>query len=149
ESQVNSESRRAWTREASAFLHERYQQGSGIFTTSGDMMGVYRESGIPLRETLNDGNEPIWMAATKRPDLFLREHWVLAFSGDPVSRAVQGSPFKPGPHYDLVKSIIVKNSPVVEIYRRHDTVRSPDAATRETKAAEGKAPEEDNESDER
>ena len=118
ESLVNSESRRAWTHEAAEFLKAEFQHGSGIFTSSGDVMGVFREAGIPLRETLNDGSEPAWMAATRRPQIFLHEEWALAIAGDPVATAVQRSSLKSGPNYDLVKTVIVKNAPIIEIYRR-------------------------------
>jgi hypothetical protein len=123
ESEVNSEARRDWTNQAANILRTQYRSGSGVFTGSGDLTAVFRESGIPLRETLNDGNEPAWMAATKRPELFLHEQWALALSGDAVAKAVQRSPFKSGPHYQLVKTIIVKNAPVVEIYKRNDPPR--------------------------
>ena len=81
-------------------------------------MGVFRAAGIALRETLNDGSEPAWMAATRRPQVFLHEEWALAIAGDPVATAVQRSSLKSGPNYDLVKTVIVKNAPVIEIYRR-------------------------------
>jgi hypothetical protein len=123
ESEVNSEARRDWTAQAADVFRNQYRHGSGVFTGSGDLTAVFREAGIPLRETLNDGNEPAWMAATKRPELFLHEQWALALSGDAVAKAVQRSPFKAGPHYQLVKTIIVKNAPVVEIYKRNDPPR--------------------------
>ena len=118
ESQVNSEARRAWTREASQFLRSAYQHGSGVFTSSGDVIGIFREAGIRLRETLNDGNEPQWLAAIRRPQIFLHEEWAIAMAGDPVATAAQRSSFKLGPNYDLVKTVIVKDAPVIEIYRR-------------------------------
>ena len=120
ESQVNSEARRAWTRDASQFLRSEYQRGSGVFTSSGDVIGIFREAGIRLRETLNDGNEPQWLAATKRPQIFLHEEWAVAMAGDPVATAVQWSSFKSGPNYELVRTVIVKDAPVIEIYRRAD-----------------------------
>ena len=118
ESQVNSESRRSWTLETAAFLKAEFQHGSGIFTSSGDVIGVFREAGIPLRETLNDGSEPAWIAATRRPQIFLHEEWAVAMAGDPVATAAQRAWLKSGPYYDLVKTVIVKNAPVIEIYRR-------------------------------
>lgn len=118
ESQVNSETRRAWTKEAAQLLTEQYHSGAGIFTSFGDLTGILREAGIPLREALHDGNEPAWMAATTRPDLFLHEEWAVAFSGDPVATAVERATFKNGPHYYLVKCIMLKDSPVVKIYKR-------------------------------
>ncbi len=119
ESQVNSEGRRAWVREAAQLLSTEYKRGTGIYTSFGDdMVAAFREAGIPLRETLRDSNEPAWMAATTRPDLFLHEEWALATSGDPVATAVQRATFKKGPRYHLIQAIMIKGQPVIEIYKR-------------------------------
>ena len=118
ESQVNSVARRAWTAEAASFLKGSYRRGEGIFTSLGDLAGIYREAGIPLRETLQEGNEPMWMATVERPSLFLQEQWAVTISGDAVATAVQRASFKTGPHYELVKAIIVPGAPPVEIYER-------------------------------
>jgi hypothetical protein len=119
ESQVNSETRRAWTREAAEYVRARYRPGAGVLTEFGDLTGIFEQAGIPLRETLHEGNEPHWMAATARPDLFLWEEWAVAISGSPVSRAA-GPGRKDPPHYDCVKIIALKGAPVIEIYRRRD-----------------------------
>jgi hypothetical protein len=118
ESQVNSESRRAWIHEAAQVLARPYQRGAGIFTSFGDLTGVLREAGIPLHEALHDGNEPAWMAAATRPNLFLHEEWAIAISGDTVATAVQRATFKTGPRYHLERTIITKGAPVIEIYKR-------------------------------
>ncbi len=119
ESQVNSEGRRAWTRQAAQLLAVEYRPGTGIYTSFGDdKVAVLREAGIPLREALRDANEPAWMVATTRPDLFLHEEWVLATSGDPVATAVQRSTFKTGPRYYRIQTIMVHGEPVIEIYKR-------------------------------
>jgi hypothetical protein len=67
---------------------------------------------------LYEGDEPDWMAATTRPDLFLREKWALTTSGDAVATAIQRSTMKNGPRYHLVQTIKVKGAPVIEIYKR-------------------------------
>ncbi|MGD0300161.1 MAG: glycosyltransferase family 39 protein [Bryobacteraceae bacterium] len=119
ESQVNSVGRRAWTRQASQLLAAEYRPGTGIYTSLGDDgLAILREAGIPLREALRDANEPAWMAATTRPDLFLHEEWALSTSGDPVATAVQRATFKKGPRYYRVLIIMVKGEPVIEIYKR-------------------------------
>jgi hypothetical protein len=115
ESQVNSEARRAWTHQAAEYLRPRYQRGTGIITTFGDITGIYREAGIPLRETLTWDNWPLWPAAVTRPDLFLREEWAVVTGGDPVQTALLRAGLK-GPRYELVKTIVVPHAPVVEIY---------------------------------
>jgi hypothetical protein len=117
ESEINSHARRAWTAEAADFFRANYEPGAGIFTTFGDVTGVFQASGIPLRETLTWDNWPHWPAAVARPDLFLREEWAVAFGGDPVQTAINRA-FLRGPRYTLQKTIVVKGAPVLEIYRR-------------------------------
>jgi hypothetical protein len=126
ESQVNSVARRAWTREAAAFLAANYKRGDGILTAHG-VAGVLRTAGIPLRESLNIDNPGIWEITCERPDLFLHEEWVIALAGDAADTAVTKTATKPGPKYDLVRSIIVKDAPVVDIYRRAHTAIQPPA----------------------
>ena len=53
----------------------------------GDLTGVVREAGIPLREVLHDGNNPEFDAVLARPDLFLHEEWALTISADRVATA--------------------------------------------------------------
>jgi hypothetical protein len=122
ESQVNSDARREWTHQAAEFLAANYQRGEGILYSFGDLTGILREAGIPLRETLHDGNHPAWEAAMARPDLFLDEGWAVAFSGDDVATLLlKLNRPRPGGHtvhYRLRKQIIVKGAPVVEIYQR-------------------------------
>ncbi|MGO4885380.1 MAG: ArnT family glycosyltransferase [Bryobacteraceae bacterium] len=115
ESQVNSEARRQWTREAAQYLAPRYQPGTGIITTFGDVTGIFRAAGIPLRETLTWDNWPHWPAAVARPDLFLWEEWAVVMGGDPVQSALLRAGAH-GPRYELVKIIAVPHAPVVEIY---------------------------------
>ncbi len=88
ESAVNSQARRAWTEQAAAYLASNYQPGDGIIYSFGDLSGVLRKAGIPLREGLHQGNRPSWDAAVLRPDLFFHEEWALAVAGDKVAEAV-------------------------------------------------------------
>jgi hypothetical protein len=117
ESQVNSDARRAWTAEAAAYLKQHRKPHEGIFSALGDLAGIYREAGIPLRDVLQEGNNPHWMAAQKRPDLFLREEWAVAISGDAVATTILKTN-RTGPRYTCVKMITGKGAPVIEIYRR-------------------------------
>ena len=118
ESRRNSEGRRAWTKQAASILQANYETGTGIFTSFGDLIGIFREAGIPIREALHDGNVPEWMSAVRRPDLFLHARWVVAMSGDIVAATVQQSTIKTGPYFRLVQVITVRNSPGIEIYRQ-------------------------------
>jgi len=117
ESQVNSVGRRAWTRAAALYLGDNYNLGDGIFSTLGDLAGIYREAGIPLRETLNEGNGPLFLATVARPDLFLSQKWAVAISGDKVATAILRAQ-RNGPRYERVRMFAEKNSPVIEVYRR-------------------------------
>jgi hypothetical protein len=118
ESDVNSTARRAWTEETADFLRANYRHGSGVFTTFSDLTGVFRQAGIPLRDTLTWDNWPWWAAAAARPDLFLREEWAVCVGGDAVQSAINRASLR-GPRYTLQKIIIVRGAPVaVEIYRR-------------------------------
>jgi hypothetical protein len=120
ESEINSEARRAWTAQSASFLAREYRPGSGIIFPFGDLTGVLREAGIPLREGLHEGNGAAFDAAIARPDLLLREggsvEWGLAFSDDAVDAALQ----KAG--YVLRRHIMVKGALVagtyVNIYHR-------------------------------
>jgi hypothetical protein len=120
ESQVNSITRRAWTQAAAKDLVAAYgsSSGGGIVTSFGDLTGVLRAAGIPLREALYDGDEPEWMAATTRPDLFLHEEWAVTFAGDTVATAIQRATLRSGPRYHLVQTVKMKCAAVVEIYKR-------------------------------
>jgi len=117
ESLVNSMARRAWTSETAEFLRSNYRPHSGIFTTFGDVTGIFQRVGIPLRDTLTWDNSAYWTAAAARPDLFLREEWAVAFGGDRVQSAIIRASRR-GPRYTLQKTVVVKNAPVMEIYRR-------------------------------
>jgi 4-amino-4-deoxy-L-arabinose transferase-like glycosyltransferase len=117
EAAQNSAARRAWTGKAAAYLTANYQPGDGIIYSFGDLAGVLRESGIPLRDGLHQGNRPAWDAAVLRPDLFLREQWALAVADDKVSEAIRSAGGR-RLHYELKKRIMVDQSPAIEIYQR-------------------------------
>jgi len=116
ESRVNSKARRAWTRQAADYLAPRYQAGSGILTSFGDLSGVFRQAGIPLRETFTGDNGLMWLAAVRRPCLFLWQEWAVAQQGDAVEQAIDSN--RSCVQYRLEKTIVVKDAAPVEIYRR-------------------------------
>jgi hypothetical protein len=118
ESQYNSVARRAWTRQAADYLAPRYHTGDGVFTSFGDMTGIFRLAGIPLRDTLTADNGLVFDVAHLRPDVVLWEQWAVVMGGDPVQTAVNRARRR-GPNYELMQRIIVKWAPVVEIYQRH------------------------------
>jgi hypothetical protein len=117
ESRVNSVARREWTRQAAEYLGPRYVRGSGIITSFGDLSGIFRAAGIPLRETFTEVNGLSWLATVRRPELFLRQEWAVVEGGDPVQGAIIRAELH-GIRYKLEKTIMVKGAPVIEIYRR-------------------------------
>jgi hypothetical protein len=117
ESRVNSEARRAWTAEASEYLKQRYVHGTGILSDAGDLTGIYRKAGIPLRELFSVDNGLPFDATVLRPELFLHEEWIVTEGGGPGQTAGMRAGLR-GQEYRLVKQIIVKDAPVIEIYRR-------------------------------
>ncbi|HEY1242985.1 MAG TPA: glycosyltransferase family 39 protein [Bryobacteraceae bacterium] len=117
ESAVNSEGRREWVLQAARYLGPRYLRGTGIVTASGEFRAVSRQLGIPLRESVAVNNGLRWFATVRRPDLFLSQEWALVMGGDQAQSGVNRAG-RYGIRYRLEKTIIVKDSPVIEIYRR-------------------------------
>jgi hypothetical protein len=117
ESRVNSEGRRAWTHQAAQYLAPRYVRGSGIITSFGDLTGIFREMGVPIRETFSEVNGLPWLATVERPDLYMWQEWAVVMGGDRVQTAVNRAN-RQGPCYTLEQTIMVKDAPVIEIYRR-------------------------------
>jgi hypothetical protein len=116
ESQMNSRARREWTGRAAKYLAAHYR-GGGIAASFGDLTGIFQSARIPLRETLHEGNIPQWEGVVARPDLFLREEWIVTMSGDTLSSVIYRA-LKDGPYYDCEKRIEVTGAPVIEIWRR-------------------------------
>jgi hypothetical protein len=114
---VNSVARRAWTQEAADYLREHYRTGDTVLASFGDQTGIFRTAGIPIRSTLQDGDNPQWMAVVGRPDLFLKSEWAIAIAGDTVKATIDRAQ-KNGPYYHCVKMVSVKDAPVIEIFRR-------------------------------
>lgn len=112
ESRINSEARLAWTQEAAGYLAPRYRIGSGILTSFGDLAGIYRRDGIPLRDTFTGDNGLLYVAAMQRPSL-LRQQWAVLASWDPMRKILLSEG-----HYTLEKRIVVKGASDIEIYRR-------------------------------
>jgi len=118
ESRANSIGRRAWMDQAARYLAPRYVPGSGIIASSGDdFFGIFREMGIPLRETFTVVNGLPFLATVSRPDLFLWQEWAVVKGGDDAQTAVLRAG-RYGIRYRLEMTIIEKDEPVIEIYRR-------------------------------
>jgi len=118
ESQYNSVARRAWAKQAADYLGAHYHTGDGAFTSFGDMTAIFRESGVPLRDTLTGDNGLAFDAARLRPDLALWEQWAVVMGGDAVQTAINHARRR-GLNYDLMQRVIVRDAPVIEIWQRH------------------------------
>ena len=117
EARATSESRRAATQEAAAFLKTNYHPGDGIVMCFGDLTGVLREAGIPLRETLIQDNVRDWKTAMAAPATRLKEGWALTASGDQVG-VLLGDIAKSGPRFQCLDSITEQGGPTLQIFRR-------------------------------
>ena len=115
ESRVNSEARRAWTREAAQYLAPDYRTGARILTTT-EMRGIFREAGIPFREIHTEDSGLLWLATTRRPCLYARQEWAVTREGDAVEQALAAN--RSCLQYHLEKTIVVKDAAPVKIYRR-------------------------------
>lgn len=89
EGMVNSTTRVAFE---TALAHElnAFPVGSPILMYNSDHVGALQDAGIPLRQTLNEGDYDSWRAALAAP----ADHaaYVVAIAGDAVSKAVAEHP---------------------------------------------------------
>lgn len=117
ESAQNSVARRQWLGEAATYMKRMYVPGSGILVSFGDLTGVLQLAGIPLEEGLHEGNQPLFLGATLKPQFFFREEWALCHAGDDVARAMVRAK-RAGMPVAMVRQIRVGNATPVEIWRR-------------------------------
>jgi hypothetical protein len=117
EGQVNSIERRSWTHRIAGVLRSAYRPGDRILYSFGDLTGILREAGVPLKAGLQSGNELEWIATLARPDLFLDQDWVLDFEDGNAARAALAVK-EPG--YTVAARIARDhNAPAVVLLRRN------------------------------
>jgi len=89
EAKANSTTRVAFE---TALAHElkSYPPGVPILMYNSDHVGALQQAGIPLRQTLNEGDYDSWKAALAKPAESAA--YVVAIAGDQVSRAVAEHP---------------------------------------------------------
>jgi hypothetical protein len=117
ESDINSRGRRDWTSQAAAYFRATAGPNETYFTSFGDMTGIFRTMGIPLRDTLTGDMNPQFLMASSRPDLLLWEDWAVVMGGDDVQGIIDRARLH-GPKFELSERITVKGQPVIEIYHR-------------------------------
>jgi len=89
EAEVNSTTRVAFEKALAGIL-DSFPPGSPILMYNSNFVGALQDAGIPLRQTVNEGDRDSWQAALNAP----AEHaaYVVAIAGDAVSKAVAEHP---------------------------------------------------------
>ncbi len=114
ESQVNSDDRRAWTAQAARFFQANYHTGDGILIEFGDLTAILGKAGIPLKESLHEGNTVQWFANTMPNGVVRQMKWAIAQQGDKLSTRLDEAKA-----FHLVEAITVKDAPNLLIYERN------------------------------
>jgi hypothetical protein len=89
EAKVNAVTRIAFEQAIARFL-ETLPPGVPILMSTSDHVGALQDAGIPLKQTLNDGDRDSWNAALADPAGHAA--FVVAIAGDAVSKAVAEHP---------------------------------------------------------
>jgi hypothetical protein len=69
---------------------ESFRVGAPILMANSDHIGALQRAGIPLRQTLNEGDRDSWEAALAAPAD--KAMYIVAIAGDPVAQAVAKHP---------------------------------------------------------
>jgi hypothetical protein len=89
EALVNSTTRIPFERNLARVM-EDLPPGAPILMQNSDHIGALQDAGIPLRQTVNEGEYYSWHAALEDPAGHAA--YVIAIAGDPVSKAVEEHP---------------------------------------------------------
>jgi hypothetical protein len=95
EAEINMKTRNQLEVQLSTWL-ERLPSGATLLMYVGDHVGAVERAGIPLRNTINEGNHRVWKQPTDPEGPWERAladprkyaDYILAFEGDPVWQAV-------------------------------------------------------------
>jgi len=89
EGMVNATTRQAFETSVARQI-ESFPVGVPILMTNGDHIGALQQAGIPLKQTINEGEWYSWKAALDAPAE--KADYVVAIAGDPVDKAVHEHP---------------------------------------------------------
>jgi len=89
EGMVNATTRQAFETSVARQI-ESFPAGVPILMTNGDHIGALQQAGIPLKQTINEGEWSSWKAALDAPAE--KADYVIAIAGDPVDKAVHEHP---------------------------------------------------------
>jgi hypothetical protein len=112
EGHKNYAGHRELERQVEDYLRPRYARGSGIVTEFGATTAIYRDLGIPLRETLTGDNGALWGAAQERTNPFPHQQWAVVIAGDYAEKAVLAAGC-----FTLEQSFKVNDAPEIHVYR--------------------------------
>ena len=101
EAEINMKTRNQLEIQLSTWL-ERLPPNTTLLMYVGDHVGAVERAGIPLRNTINEGNHRVWKQPTDPEGLWERAladppkyaEYILAFEGDPVWQAVHNLPLR-------------------------------------------------------
>ena len=101
EAEINMKTRTQFEIQLSKWL-EKLPPDATLLMYLGDHVGAVQRAGIPLRNTINEGNHRVWKQPTDPDGLWERAladptkyaDYVLAFEGDPVWQAVHNLPLR-------------------------------------------------------
>jgi hypothetical protein len=120
EALVNSRTRIALETELASTL-KKLPHGSALLMYLGDHVGALQQAGVPLRQTINEGNhrpwktpadsEGLWERALANPAQYV--DFVVALDGDPVAAGAQ--------KHDLSSIVVIRTAgqPSATIYWTH------------------------------
>lgn len=118
EAEVNMRSHNQLDTQLAGWL-EKLPPNATILMYLGDHVGALEQAGIPLRDTINEGNHRVWKQPYDPDGLWERTladparnaDYVVAFENDPVWKAVQSG------HLEALVEIHVSGQPRTILYR--------------------------------
>jgi hypothetical protein len=118
EAQINMRTRNQLEAQLATWL-QTLPPGSTLLMYVGDHVGALQQAGIPLKQTINEGNHRTWKQPVDLEGLWERAlddpagyaDYVIAFEGDRVWQAIQGR------HYPALVVIHVTGQAQATVYR--------------------------------
>jgi hypothetical protein len=118
EAQINMRTRNQLETQLAAWL-QKLPPESTLLMYVGDHVGALQRAGIPLKQTINEGNHRTWKQPVDQDGLWERAladparyaDYIIAFEGDRVWQAIQGR------HYPALVVIHVTGQAQATVYR--------------------------------
>lgn len=118
EAQINMRTRNQLETQLATWL-QKLPPESTLLMYVGDHVGALQQAGIPLKQTINEGNHRTWKQPVDQDGLWERAladparyaDYIIAFEGDRVSQAIQGR------HYPALVVLHVTGQAQATVYR--------------------------------